>query len=351
MISINVSSGVFANEAMQPLTATIGQPFSLDISSVFAGSDPVDILVSIVSITSWLSYHSQNFIFAGDVSDSATASSITVTLRGNTNISLSKRATDTKSFTINIYPPPPAGLVPTSAIATLSAALSSTSEITLAGITQLANSSKGITKLQLSSCCRAECHSNSCFLASVPVLETSTASAHRKGWVYADKKNISRPQLLDPPALLISSSSDSGTHPALRSPSSGFNDDTSIYNHIERERRSISMPKPRRSIINMASDFWHRPLRRSISDNYITYGMPSLPSTYTQDNSTKAGTAQTKDNRRTSSEWRYQPCRTFGDESVLRGSIQIKPGGPVTCTTMGSIGLTNYRKQETILAR
>ena len=105
MISIDVSSGVFANEAIQPLNAMMGQPFSFDISSVFAGSDPVDVLVSIVPVSSWLSYDPQTFILAGDVPDSATASSITVTLSGNPNRSLSKRATDTKSFTINILPP------------------------------------------------------------------------------------------------------------------------------------------------------------------------------------------------------------------------------------------------------
>lgn len=326
MISINVSSGVFANEAMQPLTATIGQPFSFDISSVFAGSHPVDISVSIVPITSWLLYHSQTFILAGDVSDSATESSITVTLSGNTNSSLSKGATDTQSFTINTYPPLPEELVPTSETATPSAALSSISEITLADITQLADSSKGITKLQLTA---AVVVPNVILIIAALLLFQCWRRRQQRQFIEKAgfvpiKKNKSRPRLLARPALLIPSSSDSGTHPALRSPRPGFNLDTSIYNHTARERRSISMPKPRRSIINMASDFLHRPLRSSISDNHIAYGMPSLPSTYTQDNSTEAGTAQTKEKKKTSSGRRYQPYRTFSD--VLSGSIQISRG-------------------------
>lgn len=225
MISIDVSSGVFANEAIQLLDVTIGQPFSFNISSLFASSDPVDILVSIVPVSCWLSYNPQTFILAGDVPDSVTASSITVALSGNTNSSLSKRATDTKSFTINIVPPRPVGSMPTSAAATPSAAPSSTSEITLADIAQLADNSQDITKWQIAAAVVVP--NIIIFLAVLLLLWCERGPQERQLIEKAEfvpmKKKISRSSLLDPSALLTPRSSDSGIYPALRSHRPGFN--------------------------------------------------------------------------------------------------------------------------------
>lgn len=83
------------------------------------------------------------------------------------------------------------------------------------------------------------------------------------------KKDISRPQLQDPAALLTPSSTSTVIHPALRSHRPEFSDDTSIFTRPD--RRSASAPQEHSSFTNIASDFLSRPLRRSISDNYITW--------------------------------------------------------------------------------
>lgn len=75
----------------------------------------------------------------------------------------------------------------------------------------------------------------------------------------------------------------------------------------------------------MTSVSLNHSLRRSIPDDYTAYGVPSLLLNYTQNTSSKAGTAQTKEKKKRNPEWRYQPYRTFSDQSELSGSIQITP--------------------------
>lgn len=327
MISIDILSGIFADEDIPPLNATIGQPFSFNIGSAFSDLARTDISVSIVPETPWLSYDERTFIMSGHVPDPATASSITVVLRANANRRLSERATDTKSFTINVVPPLTDGSGATSTLDVSSATPSLTSVITPADIAKPVESSKGISKGQIAA---AVVVPNVILILAALLLfrcwrRRQQRQLIEKAGFVPTKKTISRPQLLDPPALLTPSSSESVIHPALRSHRPGFHDDTSIYTRPERGRRSISKPKLRRSISNMTSRFLNYPLRRSISDNYITYGLPSLPSTYTQGTSSKAGTAQTKEKKKRKSEWCYQPYRTFSDQSELSGSIQITP--------------------------
>lgn len=294
IITIDILSGIFADEDIAPLNATIGQPFSFNIGSAFSDLARTDISVLMVPETPWLSYDVQTFILSGHVPDSVTASSITVVLSAIANSRLSKRATDTKSFTINVVPP----LADVSSVT-----LSFTSEITPADIAAavvVPNVILILAALLLFWCWRRR---------------QRRQLIEKTGFVPM-KKAISRPQLLDPPALLTPSSSESGIHPALRSHRPGFNDDTSIYTRPDRGRRSILKPKLRRSISNMTSGFLNHQIRRYISDNYITYGLPSSPSTYTQDTSSKAGTAQTKEKKR-KPEWCYQPYRAFSDQSEL----------------------------------
>lgn len=136
------------------------------------------------------------------------------------------------------------------------------------------------------------------------------------------KKDISRPQLQDPAALLTPSSTSTVIHPALRSHRPEFSDDTSIFTRPD--RRSASAPQEHSSFTNVASDFLSRPLRRSISDNYITYGVPSLPSGYSGNIPYLLSTTETSTKKR-DSEWRYKPYRTFSEQSDLSGSLQITP--------------------------
>lgn len=109
MITVDISGGIFVDKDIAPLNATIGEPFSFDVSTAFANPAEADISVSIVPETPCLSYDSKTFILSGEVPESAAASSVTVTLSANPKLGLAKRATDTKSFTINLVPPSSAG--------------------------------------------------------------------------------------------------------------------------------------------------------------------------------------------------------------------------------------------------
>lgn len=138
------------------------------------------------------------------------------------------------------------------------------------------------------------------------------------------KKSMSWPQFQDPAPLLTPSSTSSVIHHGLRSYPPEYSSDTSIFSRPD--RRSVSMPKARWSFSNIASDFLTCPLRRSISDNYITYGVPSLPSTHSWNIPSMLSTIQTP-TKKIKSKRRSKPYeyRAFSEQSELSGSIQITP--------------------------
>ncbi|KFY44192.1 hypothetical protein V494_01593 [Pseudogymnoascus sp. VKM F-4513 (FW-928)] len=102
VIRVTVANNIFTGADIPSPNAIIGQPFAYNISQAFVDSSAVDIKVSFSPEVPWLSFDSKTCTLSGDVSKSAEESSINVTMAATPKLSLSKVASNLKSFTINV---------------------------------------------------------------------------------------------------------------------------------------------------------------------------------------------------------------------------------------------------------
>jgi hypothetical protein len=106
VIRVTLANNIFSDGDIAPINATIGQPFSYNVSQVFVDPTAVNIGVSISPQVSWLSFDSKALALSGDVSKSAEESSINITMAATPKLALSNTIPDLKSFTINVVSQP-----------------------------------------------------------------------------------------------------------------------------------------------------------------------------------------------------------------------------------------------------
>ncbi|KFY13418.1 hypothetical protein V491_06402 [Pseudogymnoascus sp. VKM F-3775] len=102
----NNTFSIFSDGDIAPVNATIGQPFSYNVSQNFVDPSAVDIAVSVSPAAPWLSFDSKTLALSGDVSKSAEELSINITMAATPKLTLSKTTPDLKSFTINVVSHP-----------------------------------------------------------------------------------------------------------------------------------------------------------------------------------------------------------------------------------------------------
>ncbi|KFZ10858.1 hypothetical protein V501_05002 [Pseudogymnoascus sp. VKM F-4519 (FW-2642)] len=110
VIRVTLANNIFSDGDIASINATIGQPFSYNVSQVFVDPTAVDIGVSISPQVSWLSFDSKALAISGDVSKSAEESSINITMAATPKLALSNTTPDLKLFTINVVSQPPSTL-------------------------------------------------------------------------------------------------------------------------------------------------------------------------------------------------------------------------------------------------
>ncbi|OBT81266.1 hypothetical protein VE02_10284 [Pseudogymnoascus sp. 03VT05] len=102
VIRVTIANNIFSDGDIAPINASIGKPFSYNVSQAFVDATAVNIGVSIFPQVSWLSFDSKALALSGDVSKSAEVSSINITMAATPKLALSNTTPDLKSFTINV---------------------------------------------------------------------------------------------------------------------------------------------------------------------------------------------------------------------------------------------------------
>lgn len=272
IVEISVSGDFFVDREIAPLNATIGKPFTYNVSTAFVDPSAVDVLVSISPKTSWLSYDAQTFILSGNVPNTTAASTIEITLTASSKSSpLSKRAVATKSFTINVVSPPPNAST-SSSLSTQTSPSATSSETS--GVIPLAAVKKGLSPGQIAAavvvpivvlamlsllafCCwRRRRHSQLVKRVSTPM-----------------KRDISNPVMQEPARIMSMSGSPASSHPSLDPVAHNFTED--IYGSTD--SFSVRPREPRRSATfsklssHPTSQPEHErdPMPRSYSENYL----------------------------------------------------------------------------------
>jgi axial budding pattern protein 2 len=109
VVSINIDSTttsiLFVSTDPRPLNATIGEPFSFDFKPYIINASAVDITSVILPAATWLLFDSQSLILSGNIPSTAPTSLIELTLTATLKSGLVKRASQSKTFLINIISP------------------------------------------------------------------------------------------------------------------------------------------------------------------------------------------------------------------------------------------------------
>ena len=106
VVRVTLANNIFSDGDISPINATIGQPFSYNISQVLVDPSAVNIGVSIYPAVPWLSFDSKTLVLSGSVSKSAEKASINITMAAIPKLAVSKTTPDLKSFTINVVSQP-----------------------------------------------------------------------------------------------------------------------------------------------------------------------------------------------------------------------------------------------------
>lgn len=228
VIRVTLANNIFSDGDIAPVNASIGQPFSYNISQAFVDPSAVNIGVSVSPEAPWLSFDSKTLVLSGDVSSSAGVSSINIAMAATPKFALSKTAPDLKSFTINVVSQP---LSTSSAIHTSAIIETEDSTIDSNGLEAIAAQSGDGSRRGLS---RGE-------LAAVVVLSIFAViliagilvycgRRQRNRFKFPDpivlplsKRDISKPRLQKKFSILGLSGSPGSIHPGLRAKAKNVN--------------------------------------------------------------------------------------------------------------------------------
>lgn len=266
-IHVAVSNSLFVAEDIAPINATMGAPFSYNISSAVVDSSAVNVAVSISPETSWLSFDSKTLMLSGQIPQTTETSSISVTLTATLKSILSKRDTNSKTFDINVVSASPTSNPKTAGVATVGAA------------------NKGLRPGEIAAA------------VVVPIVVLALAALilfccwrRRKNYLLPNradsptKRDISNPVMQEPSPIMTQNASPKNIHPGLRPQTAestedmyGSEDSFNTRAYDATARRSITLPKTYAYLPSDAgSNDYARNLRRSCSETNIS----SLGSSY-----------------------------------------------------------------------